>query len=135
MSNPVQKYIGFANGHVETLIHSSTRCRLMLFKNLKGTDSSLLAAAADNLRCNSVVNFNFGINRPDLSDKHWIYFPEKEYPFYRLGFGHNFSEHMTPPDCSSLYGEFAHLRSFGSIWVEKTLLMHSEKTKKLLAHC
>lgn len=65
--------------------------------------------AAKKLLCNSVFNFNLGINRPDLNEKHWIYYPEQTYPFYRIGFPHNLSAAMTPPGCSSLSGEIAFL--------------------------
>ena len=130
--NPVQKYVGFANGHVEafdTLINTLPLDQFL--KMQRGAQCDLLSAAADNLRCNSVINFNLGIKRLDLSDKHWIYFPEKIYPFYRIGFGHNFSEHMTPPGCSSLYGEFAHLGRSDK-YVQKTLEHALKKTKELL---
>jgi len=48
---------------------------------------------------------NLGISRAALSDKHWIYYPEKKYPFYRIGFYNNFSAAMAPAGCSSLYIE------------------------------
>lgn len=131
--DPVQKYVGFANGHVETYNTLINTLPLDLFLRMqRGVQSNLFSAAADNLRCNSVINFNLGVNRPDLSDKHWIYFPEKEFPFYRLGFGHNFSEHMTPPGCSSLYGEFSHLGR-SDTYVQKTLVDALTKAKKLLS--
>jgi protoporphyrinogen oxidase len=57
---------------------------------------------------NSVYNINFGIDRENISDKHWIYFPEKTFPFYRLGFTSNFSENMTPQSTTSIYVEIAH---------------------------
>jgi protoporphyrinogen oxidase len=63
---------------------------------------------SEKLRWSSVYNINFGINRPRLSDKHWIYFPEKKYMFYRVGFPMNFAPAMTPPNCSSMYVEIAH---------------------------
>jgi hypothetical protein len=47
--------------------------------------------AAEGLRCVSVYNINLGVARERVSDKHWIYFPEREYPFYRAGFPMNFS--------------------------------------------
>ena len=62
-------------------------------------------AAHSKLLNNSVWTFNIGINRPKVSDKHWIYYPEKNIPFYRLGFWNNFSPNMAPPGCSALYGE------------------------------
>lgn len=64
--------------------------------------------AAAGLRCVSVYNVNLGVARERLSDKHWIYFPEPEYPFYRAGFPMNFSPALGRPGCSSLYVEVSH---------------------------
>jgi protoporphyrinogen oxidase len=61
------------------------------------------------LRWSSVYDINLGIKRPNLSDKHWIYFPEKKYRFYRVGFPMNFAQHMTPTGCSSMYVEIAYV--------------------------
>jgi len=62
------------------------------------------------LRASSVYDINLGINRPDISEnkKHWIYFPEKKYRFYRVGFPMNFSDRTTPPGCSSMYVEIGY---------------------------
>lgn len=57
------------------------------------------------LKSISVINLNLGVDRPDLSDKHWIYFPEKEFPFYRVGFPGNFASSMVPEGGSSVYVE------------------------------
>jgi protoporphyrinogen oxidase len=64
--------------------------------------------AAQGLRCVSVYNVNLGVARERVSDKHWIYFPEREYPFYRAGFPMNLSSALGPPGCSSLYVEVSH---------------------------
>jgi len=64
--------------------------------------------AAAGLRCVSVYNVNLGVARQRVSDKHWIYFPEPEYPFYRAGFPMNFSPALGRPGCSSLYVEVSH---------------------------
>ena len=64
--------------------------------------------AAEGLRCVSVYNVNLGVAREQVSDKHWIYFPEREYPFYRAGFPMNFSPALGRPGCSSLYVEISH---------------------------
>jgi protoporphyrinogen oxidase len=130
--DPIQKCIIFSNGHVETYKTLINTAPLDIFlRMLKGPDKSILSNAANNLRCNSVINFNLGIKRPNLSDKHWIYFPEKEFPFYRIGFGHNFSEHMAPSGCSSLYGEFSHT-GHSETYVQKTLDLAVRKTKEVL---
>jgi protoporphyrinogen oxidase len=69
--------------------------------------------AADGLRCVSVYNVNLGVTREKVSDKHWIYFPEPEFPFYRVGFPMNFSPSLGPPGCSSLYVEVSHQPAHG----------------------
>ncbi len=66
-----------------------------------------VAKAASQLRFTSVYNINLGVNRV-LSDKHWIYFPEPEYCFYRAGFPNNFSPNQSPQGCGSIYVELAH---------------------------
>ncbi len=39
---------------------------------------------------NKVIVFNIGINKENIYDGiHWIYFPEKKYNFYRIGFYNN----------------------------------------------
>ena len=57
------------------------------------------------LRYNTVYNLNLGVARAGMSDKHWVYFPEKKYPFYRVGYSSNFSPHLAPRGASSLYIE------------------------------
>jgi protoporphyrinogen oxidase len=64
--------------------------------------------AAAGLRWVSVYNVNLGVARERVSDKHWIYFPEPEYPFYRAGFPMNFAPALGPPGTSSLYVEISH---------------------------
>jgi len=64
--------------------------------------------ASAGLRCVSVYNVNLGVARERVSDHHWIYFPEPDYPFYRAGFPMNFSPSLGRPGCSSLYVEMSH---------------------------
>ncbi|MFC1512735.1 protoporphyrinogen/coproporphyrinogen oxidase [bacterium] len=60
--------------------------------------------AAKMLKYCTVLNINFGVNRK-ITDKHWIYFPEDKYIFYRAGFGSNFSEYMAPRNSTAIYTE------------------------------
>ncbi|MFH0948026.1 MAG: FAD-dependent oxidoreductase [Elusimicrobiota bacterium] len=60
------------------------------------------------LKWTSVLNINLGIKRENISDKHWIYFPEKKFNFYRVGFYHNFSESLCPNGTSSMYIEISY---------------------------
>jgi protoporphyrinogen oxidase len=64
--------------------------------------------AACGLRCVSVYSVNLGVARERITDMHWIYFPEPDYPFYRAGFPMNFSPSLGPAGCSSLYVEISH---------------------------
>ncbi|MDD5687979.1 MAG: FAD-dependent oxidoreductase [Elusimicrobia bacterium] len=56
----------------------------------------------------SLLNINIGINRKNVSDKHWVYFPENKYIFYRVGFYCNFSKTLCPQNTSSMYVEISY---------------------------
>ncbi len=115
------KVITCTNGHAEPFTTLVNTMPLDLFlKRLKEPASLNVASARQHLVCNSVVNFNLGASRPQLTDKNWIYYPEQEIPFYRLVFPHTCSPHMTPPGCSSLSGEVAHLNATSNNIQEKT---------------
>lgn len=127
-----RKVIYFANGHIEPYNHLITTMPLdILISKIKDRPSTTFTKALSQLLCNQVVNFNLGIARPNLTDKHWIYFPENKYPFYRLGFAHNFAQSMAPENCSSIYGEFAHMGRSAS-WVQETLKKALSETKRIL---
>ncbi len=127
------KMVFFENGQTEQyeiLINTMPLDRFLKF--LKTSTASSLSSCAKKLLCNSVINFNLGINRPDISDKHWIYLPEKKFIPYRLGFYHNFSELMAPKNCSSLYGEIAYLHKLNQ--PESELIAQAKKQlQKLLS--
>lgn len=65
------------------------------------------AGLASKLLCNSVVNINIGFKNDIGVSSDWIYFPEKKYPFYRLGFWHNIAPQLVPAGSSAVYGEFS----------------------------
>jgi UDP-galactopyranose mutase len=67
-----------------------------------------IASAFKNLKWNSIFNLNIGIDRELDNSWHWIYFPEKEFSFFRVGFPHNFSSSLVPPNKSSLYVEVSY---------------------------
>lgn len=75
-----------------------------------------ISQAASMLKFTSVYNLNLGIRGPNLGEgKHWIYYPERKYIFYRVGFPHAFTNAATPKNCSSMYVEIACNRSKGQI--------------------
>jgi len=61
-----------------------------------------------NLRWNSIFNLNLGLRRKLKNFRHWIYFPEKSFSFFRVGFPNNFSSYLTPSNKSSLYIEVSY---------------------------
>lgn len=104
------KVVTFANGNNVTYDHLISTIPLNhLTKEFKENSSTNFAATSQKLICNTVLNFNLGINIPNFTNKHWIYFPEKKYDFYRLGFWHNFSQALVPQGCSAIYGEMSYL--------------------------
>lgn len=75
-------------------------------------------SAAGKLRFASILCLNIGVARAKISDKSWVYFPEPEYPFYRVGFPMNFTPHVVPRGCSSMYVEVPMKRARGLTQME-----------------
>ena len=67
------------------------------------------AGAAGRLRAVRVVSFNLGVARECVLPGHWVYFPEPEFPFYRVGSASNFGD-VGPRGCSALWVEVARRR-------------------------
>lgn len=59
------------------------------------------------LRYQGIYCLNIGVDRPSISDKHWVYFYEEGFPFHRLSFPGNFTPHNVPPGKSSISMEIA----------------------------
>ena len=78
-----------------------------LGKIIKGLDKSILANFKK-LRWLSIYNINFGIDNIIQRKRHWIYFPQKDISFFRVGFFHNFSPYLAPSGKGSLYVEVSY---------------------------
>jgi protoporphyrinogen oxidase len=127
-----EKKVIFSDGTYEQYkILINTMPLNIFLKSIKESSTTNLARQAKKLLCNSVVNFNLGIKRENFSDKHWIYYPEKQFPFYRIGFSNNFAASMAPQGYSSLYGEFSHLQKPHDE-VKQMLETAISQTKKIL---
>lgn len=83
-----------------------------------------------NLRWNSILNLNLGIEKKDCSGRHWVYFPENEICFFRVGFFNNFSSDLASTDKTSLYVEVAYSAD-KPIGKSKILLRIKEDLKKV----
>jgi protoporphyrinogen oxidase len=60
------------------------------------------------LRWTSIFVVNLGIKNESLSERHWVYYPEEDLIFYRIGFPGNFSADVAPPKRTSMYVEIAY---------------------------
>ena len=121
-----KKVVTFSNGHHEhydKLITTMPLNQLVLI--IKKAPRYAFHNAAKKLLCNSVMNFNLGFNIPNISEKHWVYLPEKQYIPYRFGFWQNFSQTMTPPNCSAIYGETSYLPIGTTVQQKQNLIKKS----------
>lgn len=62
---------------------------------------------AGNLRCTTLRYLNIGARGQPPADWHWIYVPEKRYPFYRVNVFSTAMPTMAPAGCSSICVEMA----------------------------
>jgi protoporphyrinogen oxidase len=60
------------------------------------------------LKWNSLLIFSLGLSGKPSPAEHWIYFPGKEFVFYRVCFPHNFSSASAPAGRGSLYAEVSY---------------------------
>jgi protoporphyrinogen oxidase len=64
-----------------------------------------IAEAASTLRCTSLRYLDVALKRKAGTPYHWVYVPERRYPFYRVGCYSNFSFDLAPKNKSHLYVE------------------------------
>jgi protoporphyrinogen oxidase len=77
-----------------------------LLRRMPGLPPEIEAAAA-RLRCTTLTYLNVATRTAPREDYHWIYVPERKYPFYRAGIFTNAMAAMAPPGGASLYVELA----------------------------
>jgi len=63
--------------------------------------------AAKKLEYNWVFAVNIGIDRPKISNKHWVYYPEEKFIFHRISFPMNLSPFNAPKGKSSITAEIS----------------------------
>ena len=101
------KQVVFTDGEIvpfDQLIYSLPLCFVPRFiPNLPPE----VQKACDGLRYQGIYCVNVGVDRADLSDKHWIYYYEDQFPFHRLSLPANFSPGCVPDGKSSIATEVA----------------------------
>jgi protoporphyrinogen oxidase len=79
---------------------------------LRMTGEESLVDAAGGLDWSAVACLNLGVDREGVGDgAHWIYFPDGDVPFYRVGFPTSFARGVAPLGTSSMYVEIALARN------------------------
>jgi protoporphyrinogen oxidase len=66
--------------------------------------------AAQRLMWTSLRCVNLGIERPGVGPGHWVYFYDREVPFFRVSFPSKFAPNNAPPGHSSISCEIAYSR-------------------------
>ena len=95
--SPKHRTATFADGTSVRYEHLLSTMPLPKLVALAGDEvPASIQAAARALRHVSVRCVNIGVGRPDITDKHWIYYPE-ETVFHRIFVQGNASPHCNPP--------------------------------------
>jgi protoporphyrinogen oxidase len=81
---------------------------LRTFTQLLDPCPDAVRTAGFQLRHNSVLSVNLGVEGRQMSEHNWVYFPESEFVFYRIGFPTNSSPEVAPPGASSVTAEVAY---------------------------
>ena len=68
-----------------------------------------MCSIENKLKALSVLNINIGFQEDSYRGVHWIYFPEKQFPFYRVGYYSHFNGNMAPPGYNSVYIEISYM--------------------------
>ena len=66
-----------------------------------------IEAHASRLRCTTLRYLDLATRSRPSADWHWVYVPEKRFPFYRVGIFSNAMASMAPPGGGSFYVELA----------------------------
>lgn len=90
-----------------------------------------IVAQNKNLDYISVMYFNIGFKEKPPHKKHWLYFPNPKYKFYRVGFYNNISRKLAPPNTTSVYIEMSYHGKLGISFdnILKTTIGQLEKLK------
>ncbi|MBU1627671.1 NAD(P)-binding protein [bacterium] len=107
--NLKEKYVKINNSKIEPYSYLVPTMPLPeFFKILADKIPPHVAGALEKLKYNSVLCQNIGINREKATEKHWIYFHEKQFIFQRVFVQSNASPYVVPPECSSYTAEITY---------------------------
>jgi protoporphyrinogen oxidase len=109
--DPVRRVIHFNGGEIRrTYDHLISTIPLPeLFRIIPDAPSHVLRAV-HRLAFNSIAIVNLAVDRPQVSDKHWVHFPGGETPVFRMSFPGNFCQGLNPEGTSTLQAEISYDR-------------------------
>jgi protoporphyrinogen oxidase len=107
-TDPVRKIVTFGDNSTVTYSKLISTVPLKEFvQNASNIPDDIIKANGD-LKCSGVVNINIAVKGISFNNISWIYFPEKEFVFYRVGFYSSFAADFCEPGATSLYVEIAY---------------------------
>ena len=107
--NLTKKTAKLNDGTVVTYENLVNTMPLVDFLKLCGDFPESLREAASKLRASTVHYFDIGVRGPgaEASEAHWVYFPEPEFVFYRVGSYSAVHKALAPDGCRSYYVEIS----------------------------
>lgn len=99
------KTVTFADGSVAAFEHLISSVALPVLISLIPSAPEDVRQAAKKLSCSQTVLVNIGLKREEVTDQHWTYFYDEEYPFSRLSFPHKYSPNCVPAGHCSIQAE------------------------------
>ncbi len=124
--SPSRHIVGLGDGRSFRYEQLISTMPLPVLVRLMGEEApSDVHAAAEGLRHVSVRCVNLGVGRENLTDKHWIYYPE-ESVFHRIFVQGNASPHCNPPGgfaltCEITYSEHKPLPCDGAELIDRCI--------------
>jgi protoporphyrinogen oxidase len=106
--DPRKKELTLSSGARERYDYLISTAPLPEVPHLMGGIPRAVLDSFARLKWNSIYNINLGVSSPDGTRRHWVYFPEKAFSFFRVGFYHAFSPSLAPAQVSSLYAEVSY---------------------------
>ena len=100
-----RRRVSFANGHDEPYERLISTVPLDELLAMTRNGPAEWRAVAAGLKRVPILALRLGIRGPALGRRHWVYFPEARFPFYRVGVASNFEPSLAPAACSNLYVE------------------------------
>ena len=102
-----RKTVRFENGHEAGYERLLSTMPLKKLAQLSLGVPAALQHDAEQLHSTSLLSLTFGVRTPLPHSYHWLYFPEPEYPFFRIVFPSNICPNLAPENGSVISVEIS----------------------------